>query len=47
MELKIEDNIEDIHKISSNEFNVNEVNSIQRRYKEWRQLSKSPTFALT
>ena len=47
MELKIEGNIEGIHEISSAEFNVNEINSIQRRYKEWRQLSKAPTFALT
>lgn len=33
--------------ISSNEFNVHQINSIASDYPKLRQLSKSPTFALT
>lgn len=47
MEVKINGKVEDIHEVSSNEYNVNNINSIQRRYKELRQMSKAPTFALT
>ena len=36
-----------IEEVSSQEFNVNEINRISTRYPEVRQESKSPTFALT
>lgn len=47
MEKRIDELPEDIHEISSNEFNVLETNSIEWRYAEQRQRSKAPTFALT
>lgn len=47
MELKIQGKVEDVHTISSTEYNVMAINSVSIKYKDWRQKSKAPTFALT
>lgn len=47
MDLKITEPISKIHEITSQEFNVYEINSIEWRYKGLRQESKGLTFALT
>jgi len=47
MEIKIDKLLGDVHEISSQEFNVLEINSINKKHKEERQESKAPTFALT
>lgn len=47
MALKINNPIQEIEKVSVSEHNVTRINSIEYRYKEERQESKAPTFALT
>lgn len=47
MKLQIDNQVESIHEISSEEFNRIEINCISYKYKEERQKSKAPTFALT
>jgi hypothetical protein len=47
MVLKIENKIESIEICSNQEHDVTRINSIKSLYKEVRQESKSPTFALT
>ena len=47
MVLKIEGEINSITEISSKQFNQTQINSIKYSYKELRQESKAPTFALT
>lgn len=47
MEIHISENPSDIKEITATEFNVATINSIAVKYKELRQKSKSPTFALT
>lgn len=47
MLIEINANINSIKKISVNEFNVNQINSISGKYKALRNRSKAPTFALT
>lgn len=37
----------EIEQVTSEAFNVNQINSIKKRYEEVRQKSKAPTFALT
>ena len=46
MEISI-DSIDEITKISSVEYNTNQINSISAKHKELRSKSKAPTFALT
>lgn len=45
--IKLDLNIKSITLCSVKEHNVNRINSIKDKYKSLRQLSKSPTFALT
>lgn len=45
--LNIDDEITSIQEVSSSEHNVSRVNSISKLYKNYRQDSKVPTFALT
>ena len=47
MEIHISENLSDIKEITITEFNVATINSIAVKHKELRQMSKSPTFALT
>ena len=46
MEISI-DSIESISLVTANEYNVAQINSISSKYKELRNKSKAPTFALT
>lgn len=45
--IKLNSNIKSIEQCSVKEHNVSRINSIKDKYKSLRQLSKSPTFALT
>lgn len=47
MALHLEGQVNDLHKITPQEFNVLQINSIGHIHKEKRQKSKAPTFALT
>lgn len=47
MALKINEKIDSIESISVAEHNTTRINSVSLRYKEERQESKAPTFALT
>lgn len=47
MVLKITESITEIKKISVEDHNVTRINSIKEKYKSLRQMSKTPTFALT
>lgn len=47
MEIKINHAPDSIHEITSCEFNARSINTITVKYKEERQKSKAPTFALT
>jgi len=44
MEIKIDKLPESIKEIPSEKYNVEMINSIERRYKALRQQSKAPTF---
>lgn len=44
MEILISELPSSIEKITAEQYNVTEVNSIAKRYKEVRQRSKAPTF---
>ena len=47
MVLKINEPILSIEMVSNSEHDVVRINSINKKYKEERQESKAPTFALT
>lgn len=47
MEIKVDDEIISINKITQQQYNVAQINSISVKYKELRNKSKAPTFALT
>lgn len=47
MALKIDEKITSIEAISVSEHNIIRINSVSLRYKEERQESKAPSFALT
>lgn len=47
MEITIKDAPTSIKEISVQEYNVHQINSIGKKYSEFRQNSKAPTFALT
>ena len=47
MEIIIKDAPTSIKEISVQEYNVHQINSISKKYSEFRQRSKAPTFALT
>lgn len=47
MEIVINEPVTEAKEIPLSEFNVNMINSIQTKYKDWRSKSKAPTFALT
>ena len=42
--LKITSKIQSVQEVDSSEHNVARVNSIKKKYPEWRQESKAPTF---
>ena len=47
MEIIIKDAPTSIKEITVQEYNVHQINSISKKYSEFRQRSKAPTFALT
>lgn len=47
MEIIIKDTPTSIKEITVQEYNVHQINSISKKYSEFRQRSKAPTFALT
>ena len=47
MKISIDSLPNTISEISSDEFNVEQINSIAKLYKKERQESKAPSFALT
>ena len=47
MEISITDTIHSLDKITQQQFNVAQINSIAIKHKELRSKSKAPTFALT
>ena len=47
MEISITDILHSVDKITQQQFNVAQINSISVKYKELRSKSKAPTFALT
>lgn len=47
MEIHLTGNIEALEQIPVKTFNVEQINSIAKKYKDLRQQSKAPTFALT
>ena len=47
MEISITDTVHSLDKITEQQFNVAQINSISVKHKELRNKSKAPTFALT
>lgn len=47
MEINITSKVIEVNQISQKEYNVAQINSIKSKYKELRNESKAPTFALT
>ena len=47
MEISITDTVHSLDKITQQQFNVAQTNSIAIKHKELRNKSKAPTFALT
>ena len=47
MEISITDTVHSLDKITEQQFNVAQINSIAINHKELRNKSKAPTFALT
>lgn len=47
MEINIIGNVSEVSQITTEEYNVAQINSIKSKHKELRNKSKSPTFALT
>lgn len=47
MEIALVGQIDHFNKITANEYNVAQINSITSKHKELRSKSKAPTFALT
>ena len=47
MEISITDTVHSLDKITQQQFNVAQINSIAIKHKELRNKSKAPTFALT
>ena len=47
MEISITDTVQSVNQITQQQFNVAQINSISVKYKELRNKSKAPTFALT
>lgn len=47
MEIKFSGTTFEANQLSSQQFNVKQINSIKSKYPDLRQKSKAPTFALT
>ena len=47
MHIEINNTVKAVQQITSTEYNVAQINSIDDKYKELRSKSKAPSFALT
>lgn len=47
MEISINDEVSAVNKVTTQQYNVAQINSISAKHKELRNKSKAPTFALT